>query len=82
MINEYRMTRRFPYKDCSDPRDLERRQGYYIRARSETEAILLFDKFLHDKDIVTHGDMEHGYDCQLWKRGIAPHDVTSGVSQS
>jgi|TARA_R100001244_G_scaffold60201_1_gene50724 hypothetical protein len=82
MLNEYRVTRKGIYLDSPSPNSLEQRQGYYIRARSEDEAkrIMLQD-MIEDKRL-TDADMEHGFDVQLWKRGIVPHGLSSGMAQT
>lgn len=82
MLNEYRVTRIGLYLHSANPSDMSQRQGYYIRARSEDEAkrIMLQD-MIEDKRL-TDADMEHGFDVQLWKRGIVPHDVSSGMAQT
>lgn len=60
-MNEYRLTRNEPYLNpkCFGHTDLEARQGYYIKASCEEEAIaLMLTQFPHDTA---------GFTCELWE---------------
>lgn len=63
-MNEYRCTRRTPYGPKTPGfKNLSARQGYYIRAETEQEALTrMREKFPNDA-------LE--FDAQLWKENIA-----------
>tara|TARA_Y100001951_G_C11168069_1_gene198665 strand:- start:268 stop:516 length:249 start_codon:yes stop_codon:yes gene_type:complete len=82
MLNEYRVTRIGLYLRSANPSDMSQRQGYYIQARSEDEAKRIMLQNMIKNKRLTDADMEHGFDVQLWKRGIVPHSLSSGMAQT
>ncbi len=67
--NEYRCTRNQPYLNlnCFGYTDLESRQGYYIKAESEQDAIAQMAQLYPDDDA--------GFTAHLWKEISVPEEV-------
>jgi hypothetical protein len=62
-MNEYRCTRNSPYMhECFGKNDTGARQGYYIVASSEQEAL----KVMADE----HPADRYGFTCELWKENV------------
>jgi len=61
-MNEYRCTRNSPYSNpkCFGHTDLEARQGYYFKAESEDETLVMMSKQFP-------GETEAGFTVHLWK---------------
>lgn len=71
-INEYRCTRRAPYRgDCPGRTMLSARQGHYIRCESKERAEQIMGENFPE-------DLQHGYgfDIQLWKENISVPQFT------
>lgn len=62
-VNEYRCTRNSPYMhDCIGRDDLGARQGHYVEATSELEAMEVMAK--------DYPSDRHGFTAQLWKENV------------
>jgi hypothetical protein len=61
-MNEYRCTRNYPYRhpDCFGHTNLSARQGYYLKAQSEPEAIAMMEREFPD-------ELEWGFTAKFWK---------------
>lgn len=67
-MNEYRVTRRVPYcPNTPGAKDLASRNGHYILAESEQQALLkMATRFPDDVE-----RMATPFDVQLWRKGVA-----------
>jgi hypothetical protein len=75
-MNEYRLTRNEPYLNpkCFGHTDLEARQGYYLKAETETNAIAQMSQmFPHDTA---------GFTVELWKPDTSAEDLEPDVDDS
>jgi hypothetical protein len=62
-VNEYRCTRNQPYQhECFGKNDLGARQGYYINATSEEEALKVM--------AAEHPADTAGFTAELWKENV------------
>lgn len=74
MINEYRVTRRYPYNsvNCVGKYDVSARQGYYVRAKNKQLAVA---NFVRGNSLLCDMDFVCGFDVQLFKRNIQTHET-------